>query len=728
MLKETVKDIFTAYGAVLFSGRKRTGVFFFLATLLQPFHGFVGLIGALTAYFTAVIMKVDRSYHKAGIFGATGLLTGLALSLYLRPTVSLLILVPLCAILSAFLVGVLTSLLGWRLGLPSLALPFVFATWVGLLADKVAVETGWLGKVITPFSFGFFDTINIQLAEWLPSSIEAFFKVISATSLQTNVLGGIIILVGILLGTRITAIAMIFGALIGMNTVLILSGFQMDPNESVLTAFNCIFAAGALGGVFVLPNRNGILFAILGTLLVGLLSVATQTYFRQEQLPPLAFPFSVGVIILLLPVKLGLFSGIHIYPLATVGTAEANLRQYWKWQRKLTYPYTYLNFPHFGKWVVTQDSESYPTHTGIGKYAWDFMILDENGKSATYPGLALTDYYSFGMPVLAPASGTVVAVENQIPDNPPQTVNTEHPFGNYISIYHAPNEYSILAHLKQGSVKVVVGQPVTVGQEIAKVGNSGRSPEPHLHLALQADWYPLAQTIPAKWQGILVFRNGHWNYLMEPPKKGDLVTNYFALNAVSLEDYFPWSILGAEWQYRISTKHSSNEERLICRPGLYGRFLLDDGANVVQAIKTYGHWQFNYLDETDPDYKSNSQSKLLDLIIPGMTILPLYVGTKYQWENEVTGNFVASPIKRFMELTGFGRAKSKGYTMRMTERGVPHLILQTTVITETNDLYDFQLTFEKFVGLLQVQITKQKHLVYSVDLLHYQSRLHSWHR
>ncbi|MCX7835986.1 MAG: urea transporter [bacterium] len=727
-MNQIIKDLLTAYGAVLFSGRKRTGIFFLLATFLNPLHGLIGLIGALTAHLTALSMKVDRSYHKAGVFGASGLLTGLALSLYIKPTPSLFILVPLCAVLSAFFTAVSVSILGWKYGIPSLALPFVFATWVGLLADKVAIETGWFGKVIEPFQFEWINSLDTQLAIVIPKEISTFLKVVSATSLQTNVFAGLLILIGIVLGTRITAIAMIFGTLIGMGTVLILSGNQLPNNELILAAFNCVFAAGALGGVFVLPNRNGILFAIFGTILVGLLSIATQTYFRQEQLPPLAFPFSIGVIVLLIPFRLGLFTGIHLYPLASVGTAEANLRQYWKWLRKASYPFTVLSFPHFGKWTVTQGNDTFPTHTGVGKYSWDFMLLDDQERSAAYPGLALSDYYGYGMPVLAPANGTVVAVENSIPDNPPQTVNTENPYGNFISIYHAPNEYSILAHLKQNSVKVVVGQPVYIGQEIAKVGNSGRSPEPHLHIALQSNWYPLAQTIPAKWQGLLVFRNGKWNYLTNSsPQKGDVVANYFAMNTVSLEEFFPWSILGAEWLYRISSKHSQEEVRLLCRPGLYGRFLLDDGAIVIQAIKTYGHWQMSHLDETDPDFKSNGKSKLLERIIPAITILPLYVGTKFEWENEVTSRWVASPLKRFFELSGYGKAKAKGYTLRITELGTPQLHLHTQVITETNEEFDYHLIFEKHIGLMQVQVIKNKNLLYSIDLLNYQSRLHSWH-
>lgn len=40
----------------------------------------------------------------------------------------------------------------------------------------------------------------------------------------------------------------------------------------------------------------------------------------------------------------------------------------------------------------------------------------------------------------------------------------------------------LLAHMMNGSVAVKVGQNVEVGQFLGRVGNSGNSSEPHLHI------------------------------------------------------------------------------------------------------------------------------------------------------------------------------------------------------------------------------------------------------
>jgi murein DD-endopeptidase MepM/ murein hydrolase activator NlpD len=67
------------------------------------------------------------------------------------------------------------------------------------------------------------------------------------------------------------------------------------------------------------------------------------------------------------------------------------------------------------------------------------------------------------------------------PDNPPGQPDREQPNGNQVVI-DCGTVQVLLAHLMKGAVYVGEGQRVQREQPLAAIGNSGDSPEPHLHL------------------------------------------------------------------------------------------------------------------------------------------------------------------------------------------------------------------------------------------------------
>jgi murein DD-endopeptidase MepM/ murein hydrolase activator NlpD len=85
-------------------------------------------------------------------------------------------------------------------------------------------------------------------------------------------------------------------------------------------------------------------------------------------------------------------------------------------------------------------------------------------------------------PVFAAADGVVTFVHDNCNiggPSPPYWNCT-----NFIAIMHSNGEYSRYDHLEYGSAKVMVGQQVHAGQEIAKVGMTGYTYIPHLHFHL----------------------------------------------------------------------------------------------------------------------------------------------------------------------------------------------------------------------------------------------------
>jgi hypothetical protein len=103
-------------------------------------------------------------------------------------------------------------------------------------------------------------------------------------------------------------------------------------------------------------------------------------------------------------------------------------------------------------------------------------------------GKRVEQYYGFGENVLAVADGTVVSIHDGMPDQTPfvfMVPKSKSDYGgNNVILEIASNVFAWYAHLRQGSLTVKVGDTVKAGAPIAKLGNTGPSEGPHLHLGL----------------------------------------------------------------------------------------------------------------------------------------------------------------------------------------------------------------------------------------------------
>jgi hypothetical protein len=168
--------------------------------------------------------------------------------------------------------------------------------------------------------------------------------------------------------------------------------------------------------------------------------------------------------------------------------------------------YGILINPH----MKTFRKEALAAYRGQG-YAVDIVKLDGLGLRARglFPS-ELERYHIYGQPVLAPCDGVVAGIENTLPDLRPPDMDRLNPEGNYVLLACADSEV-LLAHLMQSSLSVRPGDRVSAGQALGRVGNSGYSTEPHLHLHAQRPHTPAGMTasepLPLEVEGRLLFRN-----------------------------------------------------------------------------------------------------------------------------------------------------------------------------------------------------------------------------
>lgn len=144
-------------------------------------------------------------------------------------------------------------------------------------------------------------------------------------------------------------------------------------------------------------------------------------------------------------------------------------------------------------------------------YALDIVQLDQFGLRAM--GLWPREperYHIFGAPVQAPCEGVVAGIEKRLPDLKPPEQDRQNPAGNFVLIECGETQV-LLAHLMQESLSVDSGERVQEGQFIGRVGNSGYSTEPHLHLHAQrrstGENFFSADPLPLQIDGRILVRN-----------------------------------------------------------------------------------------------------------------------------------------------------------------------------------------------------------------------------
>ncbi len=179
--------------------------------------------------------------------------------------------------------------------------------------------------------------------------------------------------------------------------------------------------------------------------------------------------------------------------------------------------------PFEGEWTVInggcEKEFSHSWNVPTQRYAYDFVIMDNNGKTYHGPSDIVTSYACYGKNVLAPADGVVVAIGNICDDEKPFgegiiEMTAKDIRGNFILIKHAEKEYGFIGHLQPNSIIVEIGQKVKQGEIIAKCGNSGNSSEPHIHFHLQDGLsFFMSAGIPISFQNICVSKKkGYENY------------------------------------------------------------------------------------------------------------------------------------------------------------------------------------------------------------------------
>ncbi len=490
-----LKGLIRSYSQIFFSTDYFFAIVLLLITFIDPSIGIAGLVSALVAVGISYLIDLDRETIAKGYYGFNALLIGLGIGFYYDISITYLLLVAIAGFLTLLVNITLQGVLG-KYYLPFLSLPFVICMWLVLSASwqLTSMHVNESSVYLLNKVFGIGGIKFISIHDWWINHIKSnfingYFISLGSIFFQFNILAGVLVAITLLAYSRIAFLLSIIGYSVAYFAYLTF-GLDLTMLGYSYIGFNFILSAIAIGGYFYIPSANSYFWAVAVTPVIALITTGLIPIFKSTGMPILSLPFNMVVLMFIYSMRFRLKGSGLREVVVQEGKPELNLYSYQSFASRFpNLGWIKIRLPFFGQWMVNQAHNGEYTHKGDWAQAWDFVVVDSNGKPFKNDGLVVTDYYCYGKNVIAPADGEVVEIDDGIEDNPIGQININKNWGNTVIIKHTVGLYSKLSHLKKGSIIVKVGDRVKFGSKIGEVGNSGRSAYPHLHFQFQANEY-----------------------------------------------------------------------------------------------------------------------------------------------------------------------------------------------------------------------------------------------
>lgn len=451
-----MKTLFSAYGSFLMLPGWLPSLLLIAATMVEPLAGCAAWACALSAVLARRCLPLEPAPPTLELVNAV--LVGHLLGATYQPGGILLALIvaggPACVLVTAWLRA--------RLQRP-LCAPFVLVGW-GLMS---------VGR-----------SLLLVLQPLPPQHGYPFLCSLGEIFLVPNPVSGALVALAIAIGSPY--LLLLCGLSFGLSYALLaFLGVPVDSYAQVLAGCEAMLTCVMISGLWLSPGRASLLLGLLAAGATSLTYLACTSLLAPLGLPPLALPFVLVTWLALWacwPSAGGFwrFQRLLAPALPERSWERCSLAQ----ARGLDPSSLALRPPFRGPWTCYQGFEGAHTHQQQWRYALDFVQQQESLSFANQ-GTQLSDYFCWGAEILAPLAGRVLDCVSDCADNPPGEVNIQQRWGNYVMIQSSSGPVVVLAHLQKDSLQVQPGQSVALGQVLGRCGNSGRSPQPHLHVHVQ---------------------------------------------------------------------------------------------------------------------------------------------------------------------------------------------------------------------------------------------------
>jgi len=598
------------------------GAVILLVTLLKPWMTVAGFAAVFGAHGFVLTCRMDRRFLRNSVYTYNPLLAGFSVGFLFLPTPGMLLLSVASGALTLVVTMFLANAAFTYLRLPVFSLPFVV---VRALVYMAACRY----SALVPAS----SVAQHPLLEWgggMPIWLSGYFRAVGAVAFMPYVVPGVVLCVLLL---RTSRILFLLSAL-GFYTGAVCRGLMLGSLPEAFAdpaSLNFVLIAGYVGGIFLVPSVGSYLVAMAAVLASTFVLDATAVFWSFYGVPVYSLPFNV--VVLGTMYALGLM-GCPLIARATGRTPEEILDNHLTGSQRFGDPTPTIFLPFSGLWTVWQGFDGRWTHKGNWQHAYDFVITDDAGRTYRGHGNRLEDYYAFRRPVRSPVRARVIRVLNDLPDSPIGQPDKANNWGNLIVLWDARGFYVELSHFATGSIQVAEGAWVEVGTVLGLCGNSGFSPQPHIHVQVQLLDQVGAATVPFRFANFLTGNEHHGRGLpdegvaVEPlccDRQIDAATN------LALDDQLSFNVF----------RDGRRIDRLDVTVGM-----AEDGTLFLESRR--GKLYFGRLDGTLYTYRTEGDDPWLRTLMLALPRMPLGYRPGLSWKDRVPVRVAATGMRRVL--------------------------------------------------------------------------------
>lgn len=300
-LKYFPRTYLRGIGQVMFQDSMWTGLLFLAGIFWgayaegYPLVAWGAVVGTLSSTITGYILGLKDENGAQGLWGFNGVLVGCAFPTFLGSTVWMWIALIICSAMTTWVRTGMQSIFG-KWGVSSFTFPFVFTTWIFLLAAREFAGLPPTHLSTPDITYAVDPSLNLSFGDL----VVYWLKGIAQVFLINNWVTGLFFLAGLaccsvraaVWAAVSSAVALFVAIIFGANGVSIAEG---------LYGFSAVLTGIALGATFCNYSWKSALWALTGVVATVFVQGGMNAFFAPLGIPTLTGPFCLATWIFLIP-------------------------------------------------------------------------------------------------------------------------------------------------------------------------------------------------------------------------------------------------------------------------------------------------------------------------------------------------------------------------------------------------------------------------------------------